>query len=200
MNTILNNITNEIIVKKSKFITILKTINSEEEGLNIIKNIKHQYKHATHYCYAYIIDNIKRYNDDKEPSGTAGIPILEGLEQHQLNYILCIIIRYYGGIKLGANNLTRTYRNSVLEALKLAQIASLIKGKEVIIKFKYEDQQQVDKILKDIIISNRQYDQIITYQIEIELTKIATIKQQLLNIPNIIIDELKDINIKKTSK
>ena len=98
----IKNIENTITINKSKFITNLISVNNIDEinyNLNIIKN---KYKDATHNCYAYIINNNKRFSDDNEPSGTAGLPILDCLEKNNLNYVLCIVTRYFGGIKLGA--------------------------------------------------------------------------------------------------
>ena len=116
MNKIITNKTTELVINKSRFITCLFKVNSENEVSDYLNQIKNEYKNATHYCYAYIIDDIKRYNDDNEP--TAGIPILNTLESNNLNYVLCIIVRYFGGIKLGVGGLARAYGNSCLTAIK----------------------------------------------------------------------------------
>ena len=118
MKSIEKNIEETYIINKSKFITKLYRIESEEEILNILDNLKKEYKDATHICYAYIISNTKRFNDDGEPGGTAGIPILNVLENNELDYILAVVIRYFGGIKLGAGGLVRAYSNCVSETVK----------------------------------------------------------------------------------
>ena len=100
-------------INKSKFYGIIIPINNIEEIPNILNNIKNEYKDATHYCYAYILDNIKRFNDDGEPGGTAGMPILNVLENNNLNHLLAVVVRYFGGIKLGAGGLVRAYTNSI---------------------------------------------------------------------------------------
>ena len=112
--------TNEsvLIIKNSRFITQIYKINNEDEVKKHLEEAKEKYKDATHYCYAYIIDNIKKSSDDGEPSGTAGIPILKVLEANNLTNILTIVIRYFGGIKLGANGLIRAYTKSTSNALK----------------------------------------------------------------------------------
>ncbi|MFA5407982.1 MAG: YigZ family protein, partial [Bacilli bacterium] len=107
MKTIKETFKNELTIKNSKFIAILFPLSNEDKIDEIINNLKSQYKNATHYCYAYIIDNIKHSNDDGEPSGTAGQPILNVLEGNDLNNVLCVVIRYFGGIKLGAGGLIR---------------------------------------------------------------------------------------------
>ena len=98
MYTIKNLETSELEIKKSKFITKLFRVNNIDEVNTILNNVKKEYSDATHCCYAYIVDNIKKSSDDGEPGGTAGIPILQVLEIQNLNYVLCVVIRYFGGI------------------------------------------------------------------------------------------------------
>ena len=111
-----------IVINKSKFICELLYINNQDEIDSKLKDIKHKYKGATHYCYAYIYDNNKRFNDDGEPGGTAGMPILNVLENNNLNHVLCVVIRYFGGIKLGAGGLVRAYTKSASEVIKLVNL------------------------------------------------------------------------------
>ncbi|MDD4036656.1 MAG: YigZ family protein [Bacilli bacterium] len=191
--SIKNNVNYEMIINKSKFITLLKKVNNEEDVKTYIENLKNEYKGATHYCYAYIIDNIKRFDDDKEPNGTAGLPILEVLSKNNLNYVLCVVIRYFGGIKLGSGGLVRAYSKSAREALKLTKIVELVKGKTIQLSFTYDDIKQVDNILKDYFISNKQFTELIIYTVDIKLEKLEEIKKQLNNINTIKIKELDDI-------
>ena len=109
---------NEIIIKKSKFITKLYKINDVSEVNNIIEELQKEYKKATHICYAYIINGQEKAVDDKEPSGTAGRPILNVLQKRKLNEIMIVVIRYFGGIKLGAGGLVRAYTKSASEIIK----------------------------------------------------------------------------------
>ena len=99
----------EIIIKKSKFIGILYEVDNEDEVKDILTNIKKEHKKARHIPYAYKIDMQVKKSDDKEPSSTAGSPILNIIEKKQLNHVLIVVIRYFGGIKLGAGGLIRTY-------------------------------------------------------------------------------------------
>lgn len=188
MNTIINNTNNELIIKNSKFITYLYKVYNIDDIDNYLKDIKIKYKDATHICYAYIIDNIKKYNDDKEPSNTAGKPMLEILEKNNLNHILAITIRYYGGIKLGTNGLIRAYSKSITNTIKEDNIKEEELGYNVTITFDYNMQKKVDYILKDIIILNKEFKQNIIYNININndiLTKLIE-----LNINIIINDEI----------
>ena len=138
MKSIKSNTENEHIIKKSKFITKLYKVSNENDAIDILNETKKIYKDSTHICYGYIINNTKRFSDDFEPSGTAGLPILKVLENNELNNILCIVIRYFGGIKLGAGGLIRAYSNSVSEALNKTEIINLINGIKVEIIFTYE--------------------------------------------------------------
>lgn len=139
MYTISNNSKYELIIKNSKFITLLYKINNEDIVKKILNNVKEIYPDATHYCYAYIIDNQKKSSDDGEPSKTAGLPILKVLENNQLNHILAIVVRYFGGIKLGANGLIRAYSKCTSNALKENTIKELIQGYNINITFSYQD-------------------------------------------------------------
>ncbi len=103
---------NEIDIQKSKFIAVILPIYDKNSVKNEIDNLKKIYPKATHYCYGYIINGIQKSNDDGEPSSTAGKPILENLIINQLNNVLLVVIRYFGGIKLGAGGLTRAYVDS----------------------------------------------------------------------------------------
>lgn len=102
-----------IEIQKSKFIGILLPINSIDEAKNELELIRKEYIKATHYCYAYVFDNYLKFSDDGEPQGTAGKPILSSLQNNNLNRVLAIVIRYFGGIKLGANGLVRAYSSCI---------------------------------------------------------------------------------------
>lgn len=193
--SIKNNVKHELIINKSKFITLLIKVNNEKEVNKYINKIKDEYKTATHYCYGYIIDNIKRFSDDKEPSGTAGLPILEVLNKNNLNYVLCIVIRYFGGIKLGSGGLARAYSKSAREALKLTRVVELVEAITIKISFSYNNIKQVDNLLKDCIINNKQFNELITYTVDIKKEKLDAIKTQLENINEIDIKEINNIFI-----
>lgn len=111
---------NEIIIQKSRFITYLKPLNSIDEYREELKNLKKKHYDATHVCSAFIYDDNQKSSDDGEPSGTAGMPILNVLSKNEMNHIAAYVVRYFGGIKLGAGGLIRAYSSSVSEALKLA--------------------------------------------------------------------------------
>lgn len=168
MFTIKENISNEIIINKSRFITYIYKVNSILEVNNILNELKCKYKDATHYCFAYIIGNIKRFNDDGEPSHTAGMPILNVLESKDLNNVLAVVIRYFGGIKLGAGGLVRAYTNSVTKALKEENIIPLKKIIKKRIVFDYSNINNINYILKDYNITYKEFDKSVIYEFTYE--------------------------------
>lgn len=167
MLSIKGNITSEYIINRSRFITKIIKINDILDIDEKIDQVKNEYADATHYCYAYIINNIKRFNDDGEPSGTAGIPILNVLENNNLNYVLCVVIRYFGGIKLGAGGLVRAYTKGVTNALENCEIIRLEEGLELDIYFNYDQTKDVDYFLKNTNITNKVFEGKIKYSIQI---------------------------------
>lgn len=176
MYTIEKKYTYELIIKNSKFITLLYKINDIKDVEKYINETKNNYPDATHYCYAYIIDNLKKSSDDGEPSGTAGIPILKVLESNNMSNILVIIVRYFGGIKLGANGLIRAYTKCTANAIKEVNLLTLIDGINIDIIFDYSRVKEIDYLLKDITINNKIFDKEITYNINIEKSFLENIK------------------------
>lgn len=155
----------EETIKYSKFISLVFRVYNEEEVKKIINNIKKEYPSATHYCYAYIIENNIKSSDDGEPSKTAGIPILNQIIGHNLNYTLIVVIRYFGGIKLGTGLLTRTYSKVAREVIQKDNIITLIKGYNITIKFNYENIKDIDYILLNSRIISKEYNNNITYNV-----------------------------------
>lgn len=192
MYTIKNNSINEIIIKNSKFITLLYKVYSQEDIKNYLKEVKYLYPNATHYCYAYILNNEKRSSDDGEPSGTAGTPILNILESNNLNYVLSIVVRYFGGIKLGSSGLIRAYSRSIKEALKENTLTQLTEGINVNITFSWSNIKQIDYLLKDQLINKKEYLDNITYNISIPINILDTLKNYLISY-----EIIKNINIEK---
>jgi uncharacterized YigZ family protein len=111
----------EIVIEKSRFIAHVSRAETEEKAQEFIQSIKKQHWNATHNCSAYLIgenDQIQKANDDGEPSGTAGVPILEVLKKKQLKDTVVVVTRYFGGIKLGAGGLIRAYSKATSEGIE----------------------------------------------------------------------------------
>lgn len=164
MRTIKSNMANEIIIKNSRFICLFMKINSTDISC-ILDKIKEEYPKATHYCYAYVYNDVQRFSDDGEPGGTAGMPILNVLLKEELSNVLCVVIRYFGGIKLGAGGLVRAYTKSVTECLKVTDLMELEEGYKIRLKFNYNDEKQIKYLLKDSNILNEKYDLDVEYTV-----------------------------------
>ena len=139
-------------IKKSRFICHAKRVYSEEEARAFITAIKKEHYKATHNCSAFIIgerSEIKRTSDDGEPSGTAGIPMLGVLENHNLTNVCVVVTRYFGGIKLGAGGLIRAYAGSVALAVKEIGIVEIKEQAGIQIQMSYAQYQEYGNFLKE---------------------------------------------------
>ena len=155
----------EMVIKNSKFISLIFRVYSKNDVNNILNSVKDEYQGATHYCYGYVIDSDIRANDDNEPSGTAGYPILNQITSNNLNYTLIVVIRYFGGIKLGAGPLTRAYAKIARNVINSNNIVMLEKGYDISINFNYNDIKDIDYILGNCKIINKFFDNDITYNV-----------------------------------
>lgn len=163
MKTIKKQTKTELIIKNSKFITLLYPATTEKEIHSHINNCKLTYPKANHYCYAYIMKDHKKSSDDKEPSGSAGIPMLTTLEKEDMYNILAIVIRYFGGIKLGAGGLIRAYRKAVKLALKEAECITMVESYKCSLTISYENEKNIKSLLKETKIIDTSYLETITY-------------------------------------
>lgn len=153
----------EYIEKNSKFISLIFRVNNKDEVNNYLNKVKEEYPGATHYCYAYIINSDIKMYDDGEPSGTAGSPILKQIENNNLNFTLIVVVRYFGGIKLGAGPLTRAYAKVAKNVIEKDNIIELVIGYDIDIIFNYNDIKNVDYLLNNSTIVNKTFDNDITY-------------------------------------
>ena len=184
MKKIINNQEKILKLKKSKFITYTKKVLTEKDALNFLKEIKEKYQDATHVCYAYIIDNHQKYSDDGEPSNTAGKPMFDILTKNNLNYVISIVIRYFGGIKLGSNGLIRAYSSCVKETIN-ENVKEIEYGYKIIIREDYQKEKIINYLLKNSTIIKKNYQE----EIYIE----AIIKKEVL-------DTLTNINFQVVSE
>ena len=139
-------------IKKSRFICHAKRVYNEEEARDFISAIKKEHYKATHNCSAFIVgerSEIKRTSDDGEPSGTAGVPMLGVLENHNLTNVCVVVTRYFGGIKLGAGGLIRAYAGSVALAVKEIGIIEIKEQAGIQIHMTYAQYQEYGNFLKE---------------------------------------------------
>ena len=161
INTINRSFETKFKEKGSLFIGQVYPVKTQEEVLKILENIKKQYYDATHHCYAYKFNNgAFKYSDDGEPSGTAGIRILNAIEHFELTNLLAIVIRYFGGVKLGVGPLGKAYYNSAFATLESAQIIRKKPYRKIFITTEFSHLSNVHRLLAnyDAIINNTSYD------------------------------------------
>lgn len=182
MPRIQNDCIHTIEIKKSKFITYLHRTQDEQEAKDFLKAIKKEHPNANHHCTAMIIGNIVRSNDDGEPSQTAGHPMLDVLLHNQMQDILVIVVRYFGGIKLGTGGLVRAYSSSVQEALKQATLTQVKTLEEYQIQFSYDLIGKLDHYFRtqNIEIIEKEYDENVTYHFLVQ----SDISKDLMELTN----------------
>lgn len=170
---------NKITINKSDFICIIKPIHNLFEIKMAINEAKKTYNGATHYCYAYILGNNEKYNDDGEPSGTAGNPILNVIKNKNLNNIIVIVIRYFGGIKLGAGGLVRAYTKAVTECLKTVELKVPIEYINIDIYISYENANDLYKYINDEYIKSKEFNEKIKFELLVPTNIYEKIKSNL---------------------
>ncbi|MBQ1521443.1 MAG: YigZ family protein [Erysipelotrichaceae bacterium] len=154
----------EIEIKKSKFFGILSPASSIEEAKEILSDVRKRYPNATHYCTAMIFDNVQRSNDDGEPSGTAGLPMLECLRHKDLNNVVMIVVRYFGGTLLGTGGLVKAYQQSTLAAIEKAVLTLPVEAGLYTVSVSYDLINRMEMLLrKEAEIRDRQYDEQVTF-------------------------------------
>lgn len=161
---------NVLTIKKSQFICRIFNVDNSIEAKNIIHEVKDEYSDATHNCSAYITIDGEGYDDDGEPSGTAGKPIMNVLKKNNLKNVLAIVTRYFGGVKLGASGLVRAYSKSVLEVVAMAEIVEMKPYNLYKIIFDYQNIKFLDDVIRNykIAILNKSFKEKVYYEIAIE--------------------------------
>lgn len=137
----------------SRFIALAYPVETEDEVREIVSSLKKEYHDARHHCYAYRLGcrgDIFRANDDGEPSSSAGKPILGQIDSNGLSDILIVVVRYFGGIKLGIPGLIRAYRTSSADAIANSEIVTKIASRRFRLEFGYLEMNSVMKIIKDM--------------------------------------------------
>ena len=167
MKTIAKAVESEINVKKSQFICHLFPTKTKKESKEIILKVNEQYNDATHNCTAYIVSDGEGFDDDGEPGGTAGKPMINVLRKNNLRNVTAVVTRYFGGIKLGAGGLVRAYSKSVLEAINEAEILEVELYDIYTVVFEYADIKLVDGEVRNnnLEVTNKDYSDKVTYEV-----------------------------------
>lgn len=173
IKTIDKNVTAEIVRKKSRFIANMFYVKDVAQAEEIIKQVKKQYHDAKHNCFAFSISNtqgiVKKSSDDGEPTGTAGMPLLNILEKNNLNNVLIIVTRYFGGTLLGTGGLLRAYSDVAIQALQNTNIIHEYTGLDVFLQLDYSNLEKFKYYCRknNINITNIQYDNDIKCVVEV---------------------------------
>ncbi|AYA78031.1 YigZ family protein [Bacillus sp. Y1] len=179
----------EIVIEKSRFIAHISRAETEEDAIEFIQTIKKKHWNATHNCSAYLIgehDLIQKANDDGEPSGTAGVPILEVLKKRKLKDTVVVITRYFGGIKLGAGGLIRAYGKSTSEGLNVIGIVERKLMQIVHVKVDYTWIGKLENELRASIyeIKEIHYLEVVEFEVFVEEANVEKFTEWMVEITN----------------
>ncbi len=185
--TVNSEATGEIVVKKSKFIATIKKVETVLKATEELNKIRETYKDASHNTYAYIINNnstYQKYNDDGEPKGTAGLPILAVLNHNKLENILVVVTRYFGGTKLGVGGLTRAYSKATVNALEKVIIVKMQRCINVELSCDYQLVGKIQSKLKEnnITIDHSQFLEKVTFHITIKDDMARQIEKDIIDL------------------
>jgi uncharacterized YigZ family protein len=180
--------TAELIIKKSRFISIITPLNQLPDAEKELHAARQKYPGANHYCYAYIIRQdgrlLERCSDDGEPSGTAGRPILNVLKTSHLENVLAVVIRYYGGVLLGTGGLVKAYTQAVQSALDSVRIVSLKYAQKITVTMDYcyygSFEKQFSSIMKQS--ANIQYGEKVKAELWIAVDKLSDFMGKVVNL------------------
>lgn len=156
--TIAGRVERELVVKKSRFIAVVAPVASTDEADQVIAGERQRWWDAGHNCQAQVTGirgDRARSSDDGEPSGTAGVPMLEVLHRRQLTDVIAVVSRYFGGVKLGAGGLVRAYSSAVSEALDLAEIVQRMLLARVAVEVPHAEAGRFDHVLREWALRNR---------------------------------------------
>ncbi len=162
MFQIKQSVEHSLIIEKSEFIAMIFPVESTSDFLPILKQIKKKFPKANHYCTAYVLENTQGSSDDGEPSGTAGIPILEMLNQRLLKNVYAVVVRYFGGIKLGSGGLIRAYAQATKECIQKLELFKQVLSTEYEVTFSYEKINLMDQLFSNHIL-DKSYLTDVTY-------------------------------------
>lgn len=184
--TIAKNTSFEMVIKKSRFICSIGRANTEEAAQDFIAQVQTANRKANHNCFAYMIgdkDQVQRESDNGEPSGTAGVPILESLQLAKLHNVVAVVTRYFGGIKLGAGGLIRAYSNVTTNAIHQAGLVQRVLQTAVDITVSYAQHDKLLYFLKEqqVEVANEAYGVDVTVTIFVDQAVCDDLIDQLTN-------------------
>lgn len=192
--TIKNVCEGQITEKRSKFLAFAYPIGSAEEVKPIVDDFRKRYYDARHVCWAYVLGaegEIFRANDDGEPSGTAGKPIWGQIRSHNLTNILVLVVRYFGGVKLGTSGLIVAYKAAAAECLQVAEVIECTVDEQVTFSFEYPMMNSVMKVVKDLEpqIVSQTYDNDCVMTLQIRRSLYSQLVSRLQKVETLVLAE-----------
>jgi len=178
----------EIKIKGSRFIGRIFNCRTAIEANEILARIRKEFYDATHNCYAWKTGmgntTVFKYSDDGEPSGTAGRPIYDQLEGHDLTDVIIIVTRYYGGTKLGTGGLTHAYSNSASDVIKTAGVVERFITEQFVIHLDFPDYNQVERLIRNegAVITESDFSSRIRLSVEIRRSRLDILKEKLVDL------------------
>jgi len=178
----------EFVEKHSRFIGRVWRTDTEEEALEHIRQMREKHRDATHNVYAYIIreNNITRYSDDGEPSGTSGMPTLNVFASEEIKNVCCVVTRYFGGTLLGTGGLARAYSKAAKMALDAAGVAQMAEWRTLIISSDYGFYDRAKRVLEDFeaVIQNTDFGTDIVIEVFVREDRAAAFSAKLIDVSN----------------
>lgn len=173
------------IEKKSEFIGYLAPVETEEQAVEFINEIRAMHRKATHNCYAYILreNSAARHSDDGEPSGTAGVPIYEVLRKEELTDVACVVTRYFGGVLLGAGGLVRAYTRGAKDAVDTARIKVMALAEQLELSVDYSLYGRLPQIFAeyDVRVLSEDFADLVKITLYVREERSEKLKEKLID-------------------
>ena len=180
--------TGEIVEKRSRFIADVKPIETEEEAVTFLEEIKKKYWDARHHVYAYVLEenNIQRYSDDGEPAGTAGVPVLDMIKKEGLSNLIVVVTRYFGGILLGTGGLVHAYSKSAKAGVEAAQPVTMTLCCEMTFDCDYSllGKIQSEALNKGYRISGTDYAENVKISVLVPVSEVSAFESHIIDKTN----------------
>lgn len=177
----------ELEIKKSHFICSVQRVAKKEEADAFIASVQRDNPKANHNCFAYMVgkhDEVQRESDDGEPSGTAGVPILEVLKRMKIHDTVAVVTRYFGGTKLGAGGLIRAYSNSTSRAIEKVGLVQKVLQQDIVLNVSYPNYEKLNYHLEQqqIHVVNTAYGSDVTVTIAVNLNAVEQVQTSIMNL------------------
>ncbi|MFD1550146.1 YigZ family protein [Levilactobacillus fuyuanensis] len=177
----------DLEIKKSRFITDIARVSTEDEAKAFLATVSAREPKANHHCWAYVLgehDEIQRESDNGEPSGTAGVPILTVLQRNQLHNVIAVVTRYFGGIKLGAGGLIRAYSNATSTAIEAVGVVKRVRQRALTLTVDYANYDRLSHYLTEekITTLDTTYTDAVAVTIAVDLDNVDATQQAITDL------------------